>query len=77
MALLGTSLYHHHNPNRWLGRACWCFSLGITIFSGTLWILALSGVRWLGAITPIGGASLLAAWGCIFMFALTNSRETP
>ena len=76
MALLGTSLYHHHSPNRWLARACWCFSLGTTIFSGSLWILALSGMRWLGAITPIGGASLLAAWGCIVMFALTTSRET-
>ena len=47
MALLATSLYHHHKPNRWLNRACWCFSIGITIFSGTLWVLALSGTRWL------------------------------
>ena len=75
MALLATSLYHNQRPNPWLHRACWGFAVGISIFSGTLWILAISGMRWLGAITPIGGLSLLAAWGCIFMFAVTNSRE--
>ena len=35
---------------------------GITIFSGTLYLLALTGVRWLGAITPIGGSLFLVAW---------------
>jgi uncharacterized membrane protein YgdD (TMEM256/DUF423 family) len=35
---------------------------GIAIFSGTLYILALSDAKWLGAITPIGGAMLLAGW---------------
>ena len=75
MALLATSLYNKHHPSSWLTRACWGFTVGITIFSGTLWILALSGVRWLGAITPIGGLSLLVAWGCIATFAFTTKRE--
>lgn len=35
---------------------------GIIIFSGTLYLLAISGVRWLGAITPIGGTLFLVAW---------------
>jgi len=38
------------------------FLLGIVIFSGSLYILVLSGLRWLGAITPIGGVLLIAGW---------------
>ncbi|HEY2344077.1 MAG TPA: DUF423 domain-containing protein [Chthoniobacteraceae bacterium] len=39
-----------------------CFAVGIIIFSGSLYGLAATNVRWLGAITPIGGLSLLAGW---------------
>jgi len=39
-----------------------CFALGTLIFSGSLYVLALSGVRWLGAITPIGGVLLIVGW---------------
>jgi uncharacterized membrane protein YgdD (TMEM256/DUF423 family) len=38
------------------------FFVGIIIFSGSLYLLAYTGVKWLGAITPIGGLSLLAGW---------------
>jgi uncharacterized membrane protein YgdD (TMEM256/DUF423 family) len=38
------------------------FLLGILIFSGTLYLLALTNMRWLGAITPIGGVSLIVGW---------------
>lgn len=44
---------------RW---AAWLFVCGIVVFSGTLYLLALSGVRWLGAITPVGGVAFLAGW---------------
>ena len=40
----------------------WLFLVGIIIFSGSLYILSLSGIRWLGAITPIGGVAFLAGW---------------
>ena len=40
----------------------WCFASGIAIFSGSLYVLALTGVKWLGAITPIGGVAFLAGW---------------
>lgn len=36
--------------------------VGIAIFSGSLYILALTGIKWLGAITPIGGVSFLVGW---------------
>ncbi len=42
--------------------AGWLFAAGITVFSGSLYLLALTGVRWLGAITPLGGLSLMAGW---------------
>jgi uncharacterized membrane protein YgdD (TMEM256/DUF423 family) len=51
---------------RWPGRgavaAGWLFVAGTIVFSGSLYVLALSGVRWLGAITPLGGVAFLAGW---------------
>jgi uncharacterized membrane protein YgdD (TMEM256/DUF423 family) len=44
---------------RWSG---WLMLAGIALFSGSLYLLALSGARWLGAITPVGGAAFIAAW---------------
>jgi len=40
----------------------WLFHAGIAIFSGTLYAMALTGTRWLGAVTPLGGLCLLGAW---------------
>ena len=40
----------------------WLMLTGIALFSGSLYVLAISGVRWLGAITPFGGMAFLAAW---------------
>lgn len=40
-----------------------CFLAGILIFSGSLYLLAVTNAKWLGAITPIGGVLLLAGWG--------------
>jgi uncharacterized membrane protein YgdD (TMEM256/DUF423 family) len=42
--------------------AGWAFLIGVLIFSGTLYALAFTGLRWLGAITPIGGLALIAGW---------------
>ena len=39
-----------------------CFQLGIVLFSGSLYTMTLTGVRWLGAITPLGGLAFLAGW---------------
>ena len=51
----------NHRPTQttsWL-----CFLVGIVIFSGSLYLLAVTNARWLGSITPIGGVSLLVGWG--------------
>lgn len=41
------------------------FLFGIIVFSGSLYVLALTGIRWLGAITPIGGVAFLLGWGLL------------
>jgi uncharacterized membrane protein YgdD (TMEM256/DUF423 family) len=43
----------------------WFFVAGIILFSGSLYLISLSGLRWLGAITPIGGAAFLVGWVCL------------
>ena len=40
----------------------WLFVVGIVIFSGSLYLLALTGTRWLGAVTPVGGLCLISGW---------------
>ena len=45
--------------------AGWAFVAGVVVFSGSLYLLALGGPRWLGAITPFGGACFLIGWGLI------------
>ena len=43
----------------------WLFTVGIILFSGSLYALSLSGIKWLGAITPLGGLCFLAGWACL------------
>ena len=42
-----------------------CFQVGILLFSGSLYTMTLSGARWLGAVTPLGGVAFLAGWVAI------------
>ncbi|MCS6911972.1 MAG: DUF423 domain-containing protein [Myxococcales bacterium] len=48
----------------------WLFSAGTVLFSGSLYLLALTGHRWLGAVTPMGGLCLLAGWLALLVAAL-------
>ena len=47
---------------KWSG---WLMFIGIVIFSGSLYLLSITGQRWLGAITPIGGVAFIAAWALL------------
>lgn len=40
----------------------WLFVIGIVVFSGSLYVLSLTGIRWLGAITPLGGLAFIVGW---------------
>jgi uncharacterized membrane protein YgdD (TMEM256/DUF423 family) len=60
--------------SRWPGPlpvwAGWLFVVGTVLFSGSLYILALTGTRWWGAVTPLGGVAFLAGWLCFALVAL-------
>lgn len=69
LALLAVAWMVTRWPGPWPVRAGWLFLAGTVLFSGSLYLLALTGVRWLGAITPLGGAAFLAGWLCLAMGA--------
>lgn len=73
LALLGVAWACTRFPNSFIVAAGWLFLAGIVVFSGSLYILALTGVRWLGAITPLGGLAFLAGWICLAWAALKSS----
>lgn len=58
-----------------LQAAGWLLLLGSLIFSGSLYILAVTGLRWLGAITPIGGIAMLAGWLALAVAAGSTSTS--
>ena len=60
--LLAVALAMNRWPNSALQIAAWLFVAGIVLFSGSLYALCLSGIRVLGAITPIGGLCFLGGW---------------
>ena len=49
-------------PSAWLARAYWLLIAGIILFCGSLYLLCLTEMRWLGPITPIGGVAFIAGW---------------
>lgn len=74
-ALLAVGILVRQVPSSLLHAAAGCFALGILVFSGSLYALALSGVRMLGAITPIGGLLFLAGWALLLFWALGSARR--
>jgi len=71
LALLATaSIMGRLEGNRFVAAAGWLFVAGIFLFSGSLYVLAVTGIRTLGAITPIGGVAFLIAWACLAIAAL-------
>jgi uncharacterized membrane protein YgdD (TMEM256/DUF423 family) len=51
----------------------WAFLLGVFVFSGTLYTLALTGLLWLGAITPVGGLAFIVGWSALFVGGVTSN----
>ena len=75
LALLGVAAYSAVRPSRALRLSGWFFVFGIAVFSGTLWVLAVTGHRWLGMITPVGGTSLIFGWLCVLIAGLAKEEE--
>ncbi|MFD2033944.1 DUF423 domain-containing protein [Belliella marina] len=72
MVLVGMLLFQFPKAKH-LSTAAFLFLLGIVIFSGSLYVLSLTGITWLGAITPLGGISFILGW--IFLFLGARSLK--
>ena len=70
LALLAVAWATTRWPNTWITASGWLFVAGIVIFSGSLYLLSITGVRWLGAITPIGGLCFVAGWLILALSAI-------
>ena len=62
LALIIVGILSKEFTNKWINFSGNCFILGTIIFSGSLLILCFSGIKWMGAIAPIGGTFLVLAW---------------
>jgi uncharacterized membrane protein YgdD (TMEM256/DUF423 family) len=70
LALMAVAALSDRLNGRLIEAAGWLFVAGIVLFSGSLYLLAVTGVTVLGAITPIGGVAFLAGWACLAMATL-------
>jgi uncharacterized membrane protein YgdD (TMEM256/DUF423 family) len=73
LALLGIGVLASVKPD-WKGIsfAAWSMLLGILIFSGSLYVLSLTGITWLGAITPLGGLAFILGWSSLVYLSFKN-----
>lgn len=69
LALFGVALLATHLPGRLVTWAGVCFAVGIVLFSGSLYVLTMTGISKLGIITPFGGLVFLAGWLCLGLAA--------
>ncbi len=73
LAVGGFSMNHSTPLLQWAGKL---FVVGTVVFSGSLYLLAFTGIGWLGAITPIGGACFLIGWGTMCWSLVSQSKMT-
>ncbi len=67
LALLGVAWAVSQWPHPLLIWAGFLFFIGLILFSGSLYLIVLTNLRWLGPITPLGGTALLAGWLCLIL----------
>jgi uncharacterized membrane protein YgdD (TMEM256/DUF423 family) len=66
LALLAVGIIALSQPQTTLLKSSgFLFLLGIVVFSGSLYLLSITGVRWLGAVTPLGGLAFIGGWACL------------
>jgi uncharacterized membrane protein YgdD (TMEM256/DUF423 family) len=70
LALLAVAWATTRWPGVWVNASGWLLLAGILVFSGTLYLMAFTGARWLGAITPIGGFCLILGWIALAVAAI-------
>lgn len=67
LALLAVGVLAGRRADIWLTASGAAFAVGVLLFSGSLTLLALSGVSRLGAVTPVGGLALIVGWACLLV----------
>lgn len=75
LALLAVGLWSERRPSRAANFAGWCFLFGIILFSGSLYILTLTGVTKWGMVTPLGGVFFLIGWAALTVAARAKKKE--
>ena len=75
LGLLAVGLWAQSRPSRAANVAGWCFLSGTFLFSGSLYILTLTGVTKWGAVTPLGGVLFLIGWAALAMAARAPARN--
>lgn len=70
-------LLRQYPSARYLIWSGWLMGAGILLFSGSLYLLAVSGARWWGIITPFGGLCFLLAWGIVAWHGCIRGRRQP
>lgn len=70
LALMLAAAIMDRVPGRAIVAAGWLFAAGIVLFSGSLYLLAVTGITVLGAITPVGGVAFLLGWACLAIATL-------
>lgn len=75
LGLLLIGLVGFHVPSKWIRWSAVLMVTGIVLFSGSLYVLSLTGVKGLGAITPVGGLSFVAGWICLGTGILKSSNH--
>ena len=65
LALLGVGLLQRAFPKSDFNFTGWCFVIGMILFSGSLYLLSLTQIKWLGAVTPLGGVAFLSGWAAL------------
>jgi len=76
LGLIGLGIWSERlAPTKSIAMAGILFSAGIVLFSGSLYVLSISGFRWLGMITPLGGVLFLAGWVSWVLAAMNDNRS--
>jgi uncharacterized membrane protein YgdD (TMEM256/DUF423 family) len=70
LALLAVGWASTRWPGTLVNTSGWLFVAGILVFSGSLYVMTFTGLRWLGAITPIGGLCFILGWLALAMAAM-------
>ena len=74
LALLAVGALARQSESRSLRVAGWAFAAGVPLFSGSLVLLVGTGLKWLGAVTPLGGLCFLIGWAALTAFGLKRQQ---